>query len=501
METKRPPAEHADRAGVKNEILRVETGTAETLDPADEKRLIRKIDWHLMPILITTYGLQYLDKTSLAYSAILGLREDLNLVGQQYSWTSSIFYVGYLVASYPISLGFVRFPLGKYLSVLIFLWGVVLTLHAVTNNYASIMALRTLLGIFESAISPGFSLITGMWYTPREHVSRHSIWFAGNATASIIGSLIAYGLLSYEGSIAQWKILFVLFGLITVSWSIVSFFYLPDSPQTARFLSKSEREFAALRPHKFQKTTQTKTWDLVQFIESLTDIKSWWFFIFSFVICVPNGGTTSFNTLIINGFGYDKFQTILMGLPASVFQLTTVLLSALLSSNVRKSRLINLVLLHLMAMVGILMVKLLPTSEKLSRLAGFWLVMAIAPAFPLMLSLAASNIAGFTKKSTVMAMIFLGYCAGNLAGPQFFSSSEAPNYHTAYTTILVCYAISIGLLVGFRFYLVWENARRDKEQGVKIDPEETRRIEITTDEDINHVDQTDKQNRYFRYIL
>jgi hypothetical protein len=47
----------------------------------------------------------------------------------------------------------------------------------------------------------------------------------------------------------------------------------------------------------------------------------------------------------------------------------------------------------------------------------------------LMLSLAASNIAGFTKKSTVMAMIFLGYCAGNLSGPQFFISTEAPDYH------------------------------------------------------------------------
>jgi hypothetical protein len=136
-----------------------------------------------------------------------------------------------------------------------------------------------------------------------------------------------------------------------------------------------------------------------------------------------------FNTLIINGFGYDKFQTILMGLPASAFQLATVLLSAVLSSTIRKSRLINLVFIFLMAMAGILMVKLLPSSDKLSRLAGFWLVMAVSPAFPLMLSLAASNIAGFTKKSTVMAMIFLGYCAGNLAGPQFFISEEAPNYH------------------------------------------------------------------------
>lgn len=87
-----------------------------------------------------------------------------------------------------------------------FLWGVVLTLHAVAENYAGLMVLRTLLGVFESAISPGFSLITGMWYTPREHVSRHSFWFAGNATASLIGSGIAYGILQYTGSFSQWKV-------------------------------------------------------------------------------------------------------------------------------------------------------------------------------------------------------------------------------------------------------------------------------------------------------
>lgn len=124
-----------------------------------------------------------------------------------------------------------------------------------------------------------------------------------------------------------------------------------------------------------------------------------------------------------------------MGLPAPVFQLTTVILSAVLSSTIRKSRLINLVLIFLLALAGILMVKLLPQHEKLSRLAGFWLVTASAPAFPLMLSLAASNVAGFTKKSTVMAMIFLAYCAGNLAGPQFFKASEAPNYHVCISNL------------------------------------------------------------------
>ncbi|KAF7555492.1 hypothetical protein G7Z17_g2110 [Cylindrodendrum hubeiense] len=484
-----------------SDVAAMEYGSMEVLGPEDEKKLVRKIDMHLMPILIVSYGLQYLDKTSLAYSAILGLQEDLHLVGQQYSWTSSVFYIGYLVASYPISLGFVKFPLGKYLSVLIFLWGIVLTLHAVSSNYASLMVLRTLLGVFESAISPGFSLITGMWYTPTEHVSRHSFWFAGNASASIIGSMIAYGLLHYQGSLSQWKVLFLLFGLITVAWSVVAWFYLPDSPLTAKFLTPAEREFVALRPQKYQKTTQTKKWDRDQFIEALKDPKAWWFFFFSFVICVPNGGTTSFNTLIIKGFGYDKFETILMGLPAAGFQLLTVFLAAVFTSNVRKSRLIALVFIFLMAIAGILMVKLLPDAERLARLAGFWLVMAVSPAFPLMLSLASSNIAGFTKKSTVMAMIFLGYCAGNLSGPQFFKATEAPNYHTAYTTILVCFAITIVLVIVFRLFLSWENGRRDKEQGVNINPEDVRHVDLDSDEGLLQVDETDIQNKNFRYIL
>src|SRR5699024_4308398 len=87
--------------------------------------------------------------------------------------------------------------------------------------------------------------------------------------------------------------LFVIFGLITVAWSILLWFYLPDAPSNARFLTPTEREFASLRPKKFQHTTQTKKWDRGQFIETWKDVKTWWLLIFSFIICVPNGGTTS----------------------------------------------------------------------------------------------------------------------------------------------------------------------------------------------------------------
>ncbi|TVY83359.1 putative transporter [Lachnellula suecica] len=488
----------------------VSSDQAEFLNTSDEKRLVRKIDRQvlmkfifisLLPIMFISYGLQFLDKTSLSYAAILGLQKDLNLGGQKFSWTSSIFYIGYLAACYPMSLGFVKLPLGKYTSIIIGIWGIILTLHSVANGYAGLMVLRTFLGALESGISPAFSLITSMWYAPREHVSRHAFWYAGNASASIAGSMVAYGVLHYKGSMEQWKILFLVFGLLTISWGVALWFLLPDTPQTAPFLSESERKFAALRPMKFQRTTQTKVWSKAQFIETFKDPKSWWLMLFICIASIPNGGTTSFSTLIIKGFGYDPGQTILMGLPASAFQLFSVVATALIIPRFRNSRLITMIVIYFVAIVGVLMILLVPVKKKLVRLAGFWLVVSVAPVFPLMLSLFASNTAGFTKKSTTSAFIFIGYCVGNLVGPQVFLSREAPHYQTAYKTTFACSAIEIVMLLGFRFYLQWENNRRDKLQGVHIEAEDVRKVDLQTDEALALLDETDWENKSFRYVL
>jgi MFS family permease len=85
-----------------------------------------------------------------------------HLVGQQYSWVSSVFNFGYLGASFPASIGFVKFPLGKYLAVTIILWSIILTCHGATTNFAGLVSLRLLLGAFESVVSPGFSLMTSI---------------------------------------------------------------------------------------------------------------------------------------------------------------------------------------------------------------------------------------------------------------------------------------------------------------------------------------------------
>lgn len=74
------------------------------------------------------------------------------------------------------------------------------------------------------------------------------------------------------------------------------------------------------------------------------------------------------------------------------------------------------------------MIKLLPATHKLGRLGGLWLISAYASAFPTILSLVSSNITGHTKKATVNAMLFIGFCIGYIVGPLTFLPQEAPSY-------------------------------------------------------------------------
>lgn len=56
------------------------------IDPAEAKKTLRKIDSRIVPILFSTYLLQYLDKNGINYASAFGLQQDTNLKGQDYSW-------------------------------------------------------------------------------------------------------------------------------------------------------------------------------------------------------------------------------------------------------------------------------------------------------------------------------------------------------------------------------------------------------------------------------
>lgn len=87
---------HKLDADVALTALQNREGPPLVLDEATNRRLLRKIDWHLLPIMCFVYGLNFLDKTTLSYASITGLQQDIHISGADYSWLGSIFYFGYL---------------------------------------------------------------------------------------------------------------------------------------------------------------------------------------------------------------------------------------------------------------------------------------------------------------------------------------------------------------------------------------------------------------------
>ena len=126
----------------------------EAVDPAEEARLVRKIDLMILPYLAVCYAFFYIDKTTLSYAAIFGIEKDLNLHGTQYNWLSSLFYFGFLAWAFPTNFLMQRLPLGKYVGCNIFMWGFFLMLQAACNSFTTLAVLRALAGAAEACSDP-----------------------------------------------------------------------------------------------------------------------------------------------------------------------------------------------------------------------------------------------------------------------------------------------------------------------------------------------------------
>ena len=144
------------------------------------------------------------------------------------------------------------------------------------------------------------------------------------------------------------------------------------------------------------------------------------------------------------------------------------------------------------SMIGMLLIVCLPLSNNSGRLAGYYLTQASPTGYVALLSLISSNVAGYTKKTTVGALYLIAYCAGNIIGPQTFRPKDAPRYIPAEITILVCWGVCVLDLVFIYWYYRRSNRKNEtirSEPGYrKLDKQE-------------FLDLTDRENPEFVYTL
>jgi predicted MFS family arabinose efflux permease len=466
------------------------TAADEHFDEAEMRATLRRIDLVLMPFMCLSVLLQYLDKTSLNYANLLNIKTDLHFDAHQYSWLGSIFYIGYLVAS-PVHGSFLqKLPLTRYLGVCIFLWGGTLALHAAAFNYAGLVVCRLFLGIFEASITPGFILLTGRFYKSKEQIARTSIWFSMNGWAQILGGAISYGVqVQRKTSLKVWQELYIILGVITLAYSFAVFFFMPERPETTRYLTMRMRKCAIERIRENKTGLHDKRWKWYQFREAIMDVRLYIVFLIIITTDIANGVTSNFSSAILSGLGFDSKRTALVGMSTGGSEVVALALGIAIA-YATNTRWIPGVFSFVVAIAGGAMV--LKSTDQVTQVAGYNLIFFFPVASALLYSWLSSAIGGTTKKIVFNVVLQLGYCAGNIIGPQ--TAGQGPHYRLGKSVMLAMFVVSAASMTAMSAVHYARNKSRDRQNAASSTAQEANEPTLS-----ELADYTDKELRSFRY--
>ncbi|CAK7235502.1 hypothetical protein SBRCBS47491_009314 [Sporothrix bragantina] len=466
----------------------------------EKNAVLRKIDWRIVPLLMVINCIQLIDKSTLSTAATYGLVTQAKLVGQEYSLLVALFYIGYIVAEYPSVYLMQRFSTGKYITINFLAWGIVLTATGAATNFAGLAVCRVLLGIFEAPLNPGLIMITASWWTKQEQPRRLGIWYSSAGFVNLVVSPIFYGVAHIQvGTMFPYQWVFIIMGLLTVVIGISLWWLLPDSPMNCRFLNDREKTIAIQRVSDNQTGIKNSHQKTYQVVEALTDVKVWMLTMAIFFQNMTNGLQGSFTGLIIKGFGYSTYMTLLMMMPISaVVGVTCLCVNWFLGSRYGKDQRILLCIICYLpgvASTAILYSVPVDNNNRGVLLFAIYFMNTITTCATIIYSLIASNIGGYTKKSIANTMVFIAYSVGNIVSPQAFLTREAPRYQTGVAVTLASFCAAIIILAVLYVIYRMENRRRDREAASQPPPTEEERVRAAFH------DLTDKENMMLRYSI
>ncbi|KAF9692789.1 hypothetical protein EKO04_008999 [Ascochyta lentis] len=475
----------------KGEVVEI----AATYTPEEEKKVLRKIDITILPLMCIVFFMQYLDKQSLSYASVFGLLTDLSLTSMQYSWCSSIFYVGQLVAEYPFIYLMSKLPLTKFVGATVIIWGIVCMCLAAPQNFAGFAAVRFLLGFTEGAVSPAFVTITSIWYQKSEHATRTGLWVTMNGLAQVVGCLLMYGIGKNTSlSLDPWRTLFIVCGALTAASGVAFFFLMPNGPKDAWFLNAREKEVLSMRMAKDREGGDKTSFSIRQLREALLDVKTWFVFAFGVLVTMQSPVLT-FASLVINTIGYDRYQTMLYTAPSGAVQVLLLWIGVLGCWFFPHNRTHVVLALIIPPLIGNVLLLKLSLDAGWGMIAASWLASCITAVMSPLLSLTASNVKGNTKRSVVSAVFFIGYCAGCIASPQLWT--EKPRYFKGVVTALVTWCALFAVVVAYWLVCKRDNSRRD---AISRETVHETVLDVVLDKNGAPItDVTDKEDPRFRY--
>ncbi|KAF7591036.1 hypothetical protein BBP40_002054 [Aspergillus hancockii] len=373
----------------------------------------------------------------------------------QYSWLITAYYLAYLAFQWLLLFWkVVSRPQRRQMWVTLMAigWGAASILQAATSNFAGIIALRCLIGVFETGFSPGIALFLSFFYHPSEMGFRYGLFISFLPIANCFASALAYGIVHANTAIAEWPLLFIIEGIPTIMIDPLAYILLPKGPGGCRFLTKQENETVRLRALKARGHEEKLTTTLKQVFAAFYDYKDYFnsaiFFYLPPIQSIPINPQltpqTAFAALpaylptIIKDIGYTSIQAQGLSAPPLPYSLRHV------------------PHYHL---------SLRPTLVKTSGsryFATYLITAGVFPSVALAFTWVTDNQGSASKRGAGLVLFRMVGQAWAIVGARLFPKEEGPFYVRGMGVSAALLALVLRGLLG------WENGRRDERFGVVV---------------------------------
>jgi MFS family permease len=416
------------------------------------------------------------------------MSEDLNLYGFRYNTALTVFFVPYALLEIPSNIILKLIRPSIWISFLCFAWGTVMTLMGTVSTYQGLLIARFFLGVAEAGFFPAATYLLTIWYQRYEVQRRMSVFYAAASLSGAFSGLFAYAIekMNGIGGYHGWKWIFILEGLIPALVAFSIYFLLPDRPETAKFLTKEQREFVINRialgtgSGRGRITNADKiTW--AQIKAAFSDLKVWVAIIPLWACSIGTYGFTATVPSVLEEMGYATGKAQLLTVPVYVFGMAATLVVAFWSDYVQQ-RTPFIMGGFAIAVVGFIAELAIP-HPKLPGATYFFLFLVAAGLYcPLtaVVALVANNIAPSSKRAVGMALLISVGNLGGICGSNIYYAKQEPKYQTGFgTSLAIC---GCGIIAAYALRIAYQRENRRRDELLEREGEDAIRAKYTEQE-------------------
>jgi MFS family permease len=454
--------------------------------PDEERAVVRKFDKRLVLFVALLYMLSFLDRSSTASpicqnelllivvdignAKIAGLEKDLDLDSNKYDWVLTAFYLAYILFEW-MSILWKIVPPHIYVTAIVLSWGIIASLQSVATSFAGLLVLRILLGIGEAGFT-GIPFYLSFFFKREELALRTGFFISAAPLATSFASTLAYFIIMLGKylPIASWRLLFLIEGFPSVLIAVYCWHIIPDSPDTATYLTKREKKVARLRLRKEKDPNappEKRGLNLKQVLSALSDPK---LYLTAFMFFFTNMAFSSlpvFLPTIIHEMGHTVLISQALSAPPYLLSFIIVIFTAYLSDKMQNRS--YFVIFH--ALLSAAGYAFLALAGKMG-LGIWWRYAGIYPAaigffsvITIIITWTINNQESESKQGTGFAMLqLIGQC-GPLVGTRLYPEGDAPFYVTGMAVCAAAMVFVACLSGGLRVYLRWKNRVGSGEYG------------------------------------